>query len=101
MSSLNSPFHLPSDIIFAFTNFLIIPSVYFFFPETAYRSLEEIDEIFAKSGWLSVVHNSYPSVTPLRHIIGSDQLETTKEEALKHLTDDVVSKNDGSSLLVS
>ncbi|KAG0152602.1 hypothetical protein CROQUDRAFT_650047 [Cronartium quercuum f. sp. fusiforme G11] len=53
-------------IIFSITNFFIIPSVYFFFPETSNRSLEEIDEIFAKSGWLSVVPNARASVTPHR-----------------------------------
>ncbi|CAG8005613.1 unnamed protein product [Penicillium nalgiovense] len=36
-------------IVFAVINALIIPSVYFFFPETKERSLEEIDEIFARS----------------------------------------------------
>jgi len=46
-------------------NAFIVPSIYFFFPETAYRSLEEIDEIFAVSGWTSVVNNARPSVTPL------------------------------------
>ncbi|KAI4942642.1 hypothetical protein J4E91_009811 [Alternaria rosae] len=33
-------------IIFAVTNFAIIPLVYFFYPETAFRSLEEVDVIF-------------------------------------------------------
>lgn len=36
-------------IIFAVINAAIVPSVYFFFPETKGRSLEEIDEIFAQS----------------------------------------------------
>jgi len=36
-------------IVFAVINAFMIPSVYFFFPETAYRSLEEMDEIFHKS----------------------------------------------------
>lgn len=36
-------------IIFAVINAAIIPSVYFFYPETAYRSLEEMDNIFRKS----------------------------------------------------
>jgi hypothetical protein len=36
-------------IIFAVINLAIVPSVYFFFPETAGRSLEEMDEIFHKT----------------------------------------------------
>jgi len=36
-------------IIFAVINAFIVPCVYFFYPETAYRSLEEMDEIFHKS----------------------------------------------------
>lgn len=43
-------------IIFAVINAAMVPSVYFFFPETAYRSLEEMDEIFhAASGPFDVV----------------------------------------------
>ncbi|KAF7561967.1 hypothetical protein G7046_g2188 [Stylonectria norvegica] len=39
-------------IIFAVINAFMVPSVYFFFPETAYRSLEEMDTIFhGVSGW--------------------------------------------------
>ena len=40
-------------------NAFIIPVTYFFYPETAYRSLEEMDSIFRKAqgakGWFSVV----------------------------------------------
>lgn len=35
-------------IIFAVINAFIFPVVYFFYPETAYRSLEEMDAIFVK-----------------------------------------------------
>ncbi|KAJ4350396.1 uncharacterized protein N0V89_009017 [Didymosphaeria variabile] len=48
-------------IIFAATNFAIIPLVFFFYPETAYRSLEEVDVLFHLANeapgnpWLSVV----------------------------------------------
>ncbi|KAI9694374.1 MAG: hypothetical protein M1820_008974 [Bogoriella megaspora] len=47
-------------IIFAVTNAAIIPAVYFFYPETAYRCLEEVDVIFhaaslSKRPWFSVV----------------------------------------------
>lgn len=38
--------------VFAVINAIMVPCVYFFFPETAYRSLEEMDGIFHKvSGW--------------------------------------------------
>ena len=46
--------------VFAVINAVMVPSVYFFFPETAYRSLEEMDGIFHKvsglKGALDVVH---------------------------------------------
>ncbi|KAK9777836.1 putative General substrate transporter [Seiridium cardinale] len=45
--------------IFAVINAFMVPCVYFFYPETAYRSLEEMDAIFHKApgakGWFSVV----------------------------------------------
>ncbi len=34
--------------VFAVINAIMVPSVYFFYPETAYRSLEEMDTIFHK-----------------------------------------------------
>ncbi|KAI9728259.1 MAG: hypothetical protein M1834_007752 [Cirrosporium novae-zelandiae] len=42
-------------IIFAVINAFIFPVVYFFYPETAYRSLEEMDVIFHKSNTWNVV----------------------------------------------
>ncbi|RFU23634.1 hypothetical protein B7463_g12704, partial [Scytalidium lignicola] len=53
-------------IIFAVINAFIIPVVYFFYPETAYRSLEEMDVIFHKTkNWFSVV--SIAKNEPLRY----------------------------------
>ncbi|KAI5867211.1 general substrate transporter [Durotheca rogersii] len=46
-------------IIFAAINAFMVPAVYLLFPETAYRSLEEMDSIFHKvrgaRGWFDVV----------------------------------------------
>ncbi|ESZ96873.1 sugar transporter STL1 [Sclerotinia borealis F-4128] len=43
-------------IIFAVINVFIMPVIYFFYPETAYRSLEEIDTIFIKTkSWFGAV----------------------------------------------
>ncbi|KAF4589395.1 Sugar transporter family protein [Ophiocordyceps camponoti-floridani] len=43
-------------VVFAVINAFMVPFVYFFFPETAYRSLEEMDTIFEKvSGWRGVL----------------------------------------------
>lgn len=57
-------------IIFAVINAFMVPSVYFFYPETAYRSLEEMDSIFHKvsPGWkgvFEVVHQA--KVEPRRY----------------------------------
>lgn len=55
-------------IVFAVINAFIVPCVYFFYPETAYRSLEEMDEIFRNSnGIFDVVRVAKPSVTPNRY----------------------------------
>lgn len=54
-------------IIFAVINAFIVPCVYFFYPETAYRSLEEMDEIFHNStGFFDVVKVAKPKNTPNR-----------------------------------
>lgn len=46
-------------IIFAVFNFVIVPVIYFFYPETGFRSLEEVDVIFYNANqqpkpWLNV-----------------------------------------------
>lgn len=54
-------------IVWACTNFVLAIVVYFFFPETSGRSLEEIDEIFAMAdGWLDAVRIA--KRVPHRHL---------------------------------
>lgn len=75
-------------IIFAVINAFIIPVVYFCYPETAYRSLEEIDTIFRKTkglrGWFNVV--PVAKKEPLRYGKNGELLidyEQTEEHALR------------------
>lgn len=47
-------------ILFAVTNFLMVPLIYLFYPETGSRSLEEVDVLFKAANekdkpWLAVV----------------------------------------------
>lgn len=54
------PLQVYASVLTPNSNAAIVPLVYFFYPETAYRSLEEVDAIFyavAKSArpWLSAV----------------------------------------------
>lgn len=55
--------------VFAVINAFMVPCVYFFYPETAYRSLEEMDSIFHKvKGWqgvFTVVHQA--KIEPRRY----------------------------------
>jgi MFS family permease len=68
-------------VIFAAINAAIVPTVYFFFPETAYRSLEEMDTIFRKvkglKGALDVVHQA--RVEPRRYGKNGELLITVDE----------------------
>jgi hypothetical protein len=69
--------------IFAIINALIVPSVYFCFPETAYRSLEEMDSIFQKvKGWkaaFTVVHQA--RIEPRRYGKNGELLITYDESS--------------------
>lgn len=75
--------------IFAVINFIMVPCVYFFYPETAYRSLEEMDEIFQEArglkGTLDVVNISLTK--PRRYgkngelLINYDETEYHKRHA--------------------
>ena len=64
MTIYNSYSRYKTYVIFAVINAFIVPTVYFFYPETAYRSLEEMDAIFRKTSatygngflsWIKVV----------------------------------------------
>lgn len=59
-------------IVFAAMNAAIVPSVYFFFPETKGCSLEEIDEIFAQSKSIF----DPPRVARRMQIIQTDQTDS-------------------------
>lgn len=67
--------------VFAIINAIMVPSVYFFFPETAYRSLEEMDTIFSKvhgvGGAFTVVHQA--RVEPHRYGKNGELLVTVEE----------------------
>ncbi|KAG6042187.1 hypothetical protein E4U41_003933 [Claviceps citrina] len=75
--------------IFAIINALMIPSVYFFFPETAYRSLEEMDTIFQNvHGWrgaFQVVHQA--RIEPRRYGKNGELLLPLSEVGGKGNTD--------------
>jgi MFS family permease len=67
-------------IIFAVINAFIVPVVYFFYPETAYRSLEEMDDIFRNSnGFFDVVKVAKPKNTPHRFDKNGDLLVDYRE----------------------
>jgi hypothetical protein len=81
------PFSRPT--LTNFSNAFIFPVVYFFYPETAYRSLEEIDIIFRKTqrgwrGWFGVVKTAKNE--PLRYGKHGELLidyEATEEHAFR------------------
>ncbi|KAH3669228.1 hypothetical protein OGAPHI_001349 [Ogataea philodendri] len=70
--------------IFAVINALMVPAVYFFFPETAGRSLEDMDAIFAQSNpwrpWEVVgIANRHPR-SDLGFVSSESKLEQGKAE---------------------
>ncbi|KAJ5561706.1 hypothetical protein N7535_003832 [Penicillium sp. DV-2018c] len=76
-------------VIFAVINAFMFPCVYFFFPETRYRSLEEMDAIFKKST------NVFNAVTlsikePYRYDKHGELKPEYLEEALHRETGDVL-----------
>ncbi|PON30984.1 hypothetical protein TGAM01_v200404 [Trichoderma gamsii] len=79
-------------VVFAVLNAFMVPCVYFFFPETAYRSLEEMDTIFQKvkgfRGAFDVVHQA--RVEPRRYgkngelLIAVSELDENEKANAEH-----------------
>ncbi|KAJ4173167.1 hypothetical protein NW754_012177 [Fusarium falciforme] len=86
-------------IIFAVINAIMFPSVYFFFPETAYRSLEEMDTIFQKvkglRGALDVVHQA--KIEPRRYDNNGNLLIAVEEVEEKGHTEHRSGSSSGAS----
>lgn len=84
-------------IIFAVINAFIFPVVYFFYPETAYRSLEEMDVIFSKvkglSGWWRVV--KVAKETPRRYGKNGEVLINYEETDEHYRRQSVISEKAG------
>lgn len=68
------------------SNAFIFPVVYFFYPETAYRSLEEMDVIFQKTtgwkGWFTVVNRAH--VEPRRYGKHGEMLIDYEDTEIHH-----------------
>ncbi|KAJ5819170.1 hypothetical protein N7474_004761 [Penicillium riverlandense] len=77
-------------IIYAVLNAVFVPIVYFFFPETSGRSLEEIDDIFQRSNTWNLVRNA-ASMPKDRDL---DAADLEKKYALDSMTPDKESSID-------
>jgi MFS family permease len=77
-------------IIYAVLNAVFVPIVYFFFPETSGRSLEEIDDIFQRSNTWNLVRNA-ASLPKDRDL---DVADLEKKYALDPMTPDKESSID-------
>ena len=79
-------------IVFAVINACMVPCVYFCFPETAYRSLEEMDSIFQKvkglKGVLTIVHQA--EIEPRRYGKNGELLIAVDEEGEKADAEEVL-----------
>ncbi|KAE8173898.1 hypothetical protein LXG23DRAFT_37235 [Yarrowia lipolytica] len=73
-------------IIFACINAAMVPVVYFLYPETAGRSLEEIDQIFADSNPRTPWDVVWIAHRLPRHTVADDYLEERVFEEDKHVT---------------
>lgn len=60
------------------TNFAFVPLVYFFYPETANLTLEEVDYLFVKEGHKGIKqlwHRSQPVLISLKEDVGQGAAE--------------------------
>jgi hypothetical protein len=64
-------------LVFAILNAAMVPTVYFFFPETSGRSLEEVDEIFSQS---KSIFDAVRVAKRLPHIHLTELVAEIKEE---------------------
>lgn len=77
----HTPVNKPSQLawkaylIFMCTNFTFVPLVYFFYPETANRTLEEVDYLFIREGnkgAKQLWHRSQPVIISLKEDVESN-----------------------------
>lgn len=64
-------------------NFAFIPLIYFFYPETANLTLEEVDYLFVKEGhkgFKQLWHRSAPVLISLKEDVGKGAAEMGKRE---------------------
>lgn len=84
------------------TNFAFVPLVYFFYPETANLTLEEVDYLFVKEGHKGIKqlwHRSQPVLISLKEDVGQGAAEMAVGEDVggeKDVGKDGASQGEGS-----
>jgi hypothetical protein len=80
-------------LLFAALNFCFLPVIYFFYPETSGRSLEEIDLIFAK-GYIQ--NKSYVTAAKELPMLDDREIEQYSRELGVDMMDEEAGSSDGS-----
>jgi hypothetical protein len=80
-------------LFFAVLNALFIPAIYFFYPETSGRSLEEIDLIFAKG---YVENKSYVLAAEELPMLDDSEIDRVARELGLDRGDEETGSSDGS-----